>query len=493
MKVNGKTQTAVGLILALLVGSAVIALVLSIVNWTSFVAPALKYGLVFDAGSSHTSLYVYTWPADKQNDTGIVNQIDACEAPGGGISSYASNPPAAGTSLRSCLDQAMKLIPGKQQKQTPILLGATAGMRLLRLQNTEAADKVIEEVSKTMKEYPLDFRGAKILTGNEEGSLGWITINYLLQSFVTYSFAGKWIHPTKGEAYGALDLGGASTQITFSPKAPITNKTTEAVFQLYGYNYTVFTHSYLCYGKDQALKLLLAKLREAQKAPTIDHPCYPTGYSTTIALSSLYNTPCLKTPSGDLTEKITIKGSGNPTTCQTSVQEIFNTAACGEDCAFNVLPPPVAGNFYAFSAFYYTFKFLKLTNKQSLSTVKSTIQSFCSQDWATLQQKFPTEREDRLSTYCATGYYIVSLLEDKYKFNSDTWSNIVFAKQAGNADIGWTLGYMLNLTNMIPSEAPTEYIGRSRSLWAASLFFIVLSIVAAAVLVLLYLWSEPRS
>lgn len=34
-----------------------------------------------------------------------------------------------------------------------------------------------------MREYPVAFRGARILTGEEEGAYGWITINYLLDSF----------------------------------------------------------------------------------------------------------------------------------------------------------------------------------------------------------------------------------------------------------------------------------------------------------------------
>lgn len=30
----------------------------------------------------------------------------------------------------------------------------------------------------------MDFRGARILTGSEEGSFGWITVNYLLETLV---------------------------------------------------------------------------------------------------------------------------------------------------------------------------------------------------------------------------------------------------------------------------------------------------------------------
>lgn len=40
-----------------------------------------------------------------------------------------------------------------------------------------------------MQEYPVAFKGARILTGEEEGAYGWITINYLLDSFTK---VGKW-------------------------------------------------------------------------------------------------------------------------------------------------------------------------------------------------------------------------------------------------------------------------------------------------------------
>jgi len=36
----------------------------------------------------------------------------------------------------------------------------------------------------------VDFRGAQILTGNEEGSFGWITVNYLLETLVEVRAGG---------------------------------------------------------------------------------------------------------------------------------------------------------------------------------------------------------------------------------------------------------------------------------------------------------------
>lgn len=41
-----------------------------------------QYGIVLDAGSSHTSMFVYKWPADKENDTGIVGQHSSCDVEG---------------------------------------------------------------------------------------------------------------------------------------------------------------------------------------------------------------------------------------------------------------------------------------------------------------------------------------------------------------------------------------------------------------------------
>lgn len=33
-----------------------------------------QYGVVFDAGSSHTSMFIYKWNGEKFNQTGLVMQ-----------------------------------------------------------------------------------------------------------------------------------------------------------------------------------------------------------------------------------------------------------------------------------------------------------------------------------------------------------------------------------------------------------------------------------
>ncbi|MGH0176654.1 UNVERIFIED_CONTAM: hypothetical protein FKN15_072932 [Acipenser sinensis] len=46
------------------------------------------------------------------------------------------------------------------------------------------------------------------------------------QSANQYSYEGKWLHPKNGKILGALNMGGASTQITFTPEGRIADKQT---------------------------------------------------------------------------------------------------------------------------------------------------------------------------------------------------------------------------------------------------------------------------
>ncbi|NXJ79040.1 ENTP8 diphosphohydrolase, partial [Trogon melanurus] len=438
-----------------------------------------QYGLVFDAGSTHTSLYVYRWPAGKENGTGIISQVEACAVSGPGISSYADDPAGAGASLKPCLERAMKIVPAEQQRETPTYLGATAGMRLLREQNSTKAEQVLAEVAKAIGEYPVDFRGARILAGNEEGSFGWITVNYLLETLIKFSFAEKWEHPRDTEVLGALDLGGASTQITFQPGVTVEDKNTSVFFRLYGTNYSLYTHSYLCYGQTQALKRLMAALHQVPELLQISHPCYPKGYRENVTTADLYDSPCVPAPSTPSPATVlTVTGTGDAAACRAAIQKLFNFS-CGANgtCGFNgVYQPPVRGQFFAFAGFYYTFSFLNLTNQQSLNHVNSTIQTFCNKTWTELLEAYPQDKQ-HLPEYCPVAIYILVMLFDGYKFNEQTWSSIHFSRQAANTDIGWTLGYMLNLTNMIPAEALERVKGHQPSLWAAAVSFIVLAIV----------------
>ncbi|XP_045324148.1 ectonucleoside triphosphate diphosphohydrolase 8 isoform X2 [Leopardus geoffroyi] len=415
------------------VASGLTTLILILVEATDVLLPTdTKFGIVFDAGSSHTSLFVYRWPADKENDTGVVSQALVCRAKGPGISSYASNPAQAGESLQGCLEEALALIPEAQQRKTPLFLGATAGMRLLGQKNSSQARDIFEAVTQALGKSPLDFWGAELLAGQDEGALGWITINYVLGMLVKYSFSGEWTQPLEGTLVGALDMGGASTQITFVPGGPILDKSTQTTFRLYGSEHRVYTHSYLCFGRDQMLSRLLAQLVQSSSGPLVRHPCYHSGYWATLSPAALYESPCVHTAAPpELAGNLTVEGTGNPGACIAAIRGLFNFSSCQGrgHCAFNgVYQPPVRGQFYAFSNFYYTFHFLNLTSKQPLATVNATIWEFCQRPWKQVEASSPGQ--DRwLRDYCPSGLYILTLLLEGYGFSEETWPGIEFRKQ----------------------------------------------------------------
>ncbi|XP_011812620.1 PREDICTED: ectonucleoside triphosphate diphosphohydrolase 8 isoform X2 [Colobus angolensis palliatus] len=425
--------------------SGLTALILLLVEATSVLLPTdIKFGIVFDAGSSHTSLFLYQWPADKENGTGVVSQALACQVEGPGISSYTSDPAQAGESLQGCLEEALVLIPEAQHRKTPMFLGATAGMRLLRQKNSSQARDIFAAVTQVLGQSPVDFWGAELLAGQDEGAFGWITVNYGLETLVKYSFTGEWIQPPEETLVGALDMGGASTQITFVPGGPILDKSTQADFRLYGSNYSVYTHSYLCFGRDQMLNRLLVGLVQSRPAALLRHPCYLSGYQTTLALAPLYESPCVHTTTPpSLPQNLTVEGTGNPGACVSAIRELFNFSSCQgqEDCAFDgIYQPPLKGKFY-------------------------------------VEASYPGQ--DRwLRDYCASGLYILTLLHEGYRFSEETWPSLEFRKQAGGVDIGWTLGYMLNLTGMIPADAPAQLWAVSYGVWVAKVVFMVLTLVA---------------
>ncbi|KAJ8386576.1 hypothetical protein AAFF_G00169020 [Aldrovandia affinis] len=431
--------------IAILIALGIIALVATAVVQNKPLQPQkYKYGIVLDAGSSHTAVYIYRWQAEKENNTGMVQQIHECDVKGKGISSYSSSVERAGLSLRECMEEAKEEIPIWRHRETPVYLGATAGMRLLRKENASVSDQVLSSVEGFLQTYPFLYQGARIISGQEEGAYGWITVNYLSDNF----------HKARA-TMGALDLGGASTQITFVSQQQVESPENSIYFRLYGKDYHVYTHSFLCYGKDQALKLAMAQQLQTSDLPLRD-PCFHPGYSQERTVESVSSSPCVSgSPALSSHANFTHVGAGNGTLCHSAVRRIFNFSHCEWGrCSFNgVFQPPVEGQFGAFSAFYFVMNFLNLTS-DTLEESKEKLGQYCSTPWAEIKQSYPHIKEKYLAEYCFSGVYILTLLEDGYSFTSDKWKDIHFIKKIGGSAAGWTLGYMLNLTNMIPAEAP---------------------------------------
>ncbi|XP_067456901.1 ectonucleoside triphosphate diphosphohydrolase 2-like [Thunnus thynnus] len=482
---------------------AVVLLIVSIVGILLVVLPAKEmekppenmYGIVLDAGSSHTSMYIYKWPADKLNGTGIVTQHSECHAEGGGISSYAGIPGGAAQSLKPCMDQAVRDIPKFRHHQTPLYLGATAGMRLLNIVNTTESQRVLKEVGKKLLSYPFNFREATILSGQQEGVYGWVTVNYLLQNFAKCGFGCRWLNPGR-KTIGALDLGGASTQITFETSQKVENEENVMELKLYGQLYKLYTQSFLCYGQDQFLRKLLAHLITTQSMKAqVFHPCYPQEFNRSIQLGKdVFDSPCTKKyrpAKFNPQMSVSVVGTGDYQSCLNNVTKMFSLDNCSySKCSFDgVFQPNVSGNFMAFSAFFFSHSYIsQLTNITitSPSQMKRAIRLVCNMTISEMTKK-TKQSEEHMQNVCAISNYVQVLLTERYGFDHRTLPSISFQKKAGGASVGWALGYMLSLSNMLPAESRTLIKALPKGPWAGILFlFILLLLIALGYLLVIY-------
>lgn len=157
--------------------------------------------------------------------------------------------------LNPLLSHALQQIPPSQHRHTPIYILATAGMRLLP--DDQRLGIIAATCATLRRDYPFRLGvsndlgpcgdSVRVASGEEEGMWGWVAVNYLMDGFghADPSLGGKSsevsllplaplqtdtaggltanIKPTivdvhqHSPTFGFLDMGGASTQIAFSP------------------------------------------------------------------------------------------------------------------------------------------------------------------------------------------------------------------------------------------------------------------------------------
>ncbi|XP_068180843.1 ectonucleoside triphosphate diphosphohydrolase 3 [Antennarius striatus] len=417
-----------------------------------------EYGIVIDAGSSRSTVYVYDWPGEKENETGVVTELMNCKVAGEGISTMKVDPQKDADlwqGFKICMDKVIKIIPAKKHKATPLFLGATAGMRLLEELDKQRSNEIMASLTEYLSSMPFDFQNASIISGQEEGLYGWVTVNYLMGNFLERNLWNTYIRPEGAETSGSMDLGGASTQIAFAIQDDLIGPDYMHV-KLYGYPYNVYTHSFLCYGRNEAEKRILERvIQEARDPNYIINSCFPVGYNATITASSVYDTECTKKPKDyKPDQELFIVGDGDSDKCRDIVESIFDFKTCSSpQCSFNgVEQPPVTGGYMAYAGFFYVARALGINGTSELEQFNTSVTKFCTTHWKVLKDEKSWVADRHLKAYCFAAHYIFILMTKGYKFDKETWKNINFVKEVKTTSVGWSLGYMLTMSNMIPSE-----------------------------------------
>jgi len=446
-----------------------------------------EFGIVLDAGSSHTSLYLYQWDGPKWQGTAVVKEIDSCYIHGD-IGSFYQNISNVGTYLSHCLSYAVDRVPVTNRLATPIFFGATAGLRLLNISHPEGTQVLLDSVRNELSQSEFQFSrpNVEILPGREEAEFSWITVNELLHYLGPNDTL---VHQTTNSStgtVGAMDLGGASTQIAVEvPEGHVitttmdtgdTNEDWDPLFkndhisdvELYGQNYTVFTQSSLCYGIMEVIRRYeYILINEAGAGETeIGSPCQPLGYNTSVTFDYIHGSPCTANASSPMTKRApmsaegrrqwVLNGTGDYKKCAAMVERLFDPIYCRDQfmaktCFSNQnLPALDHQNFMAFSTFYLVSSSLNVTNETTLNQFRQSIGSLCNLTWDQVQQLPLDDPYHTIAPMlCLESQYVLSLLTTGYNFTDESWQRIYFTNRVADTDVGWTMGYMTEKSNQI--------------------------------------------
>lgn len=472
-----------------------------------------QYGLVFDAGSSGTRVYVYNWlkadaarrkgdEEDLQSLPDIKTKKKWIKKVHPGISTFGPTPEAVGPDhLKDLVDFALDIVPKKEVENTPVFLLATAGMRLLPDDQRAA---VLQHVcsyfqQNTKFQLPDCDLQVQVIPGETEGLYGWIAANYLLGGF---DAPDEHNHGNGHHTYGFLDMGGASAQIAFAPNATEAEKHAEDLKLLRlrkvngeALDYRVFVTTWLGFGANEARRRYVEHLLEASPdSKELPDPCLPVGI--TVKKTGEEIKPGSKELKG--TEPHLV-GTGDFTQCLKSTYPLLEKekACTDQPCLLNGVHTPAidfgVNHFVGVSEYWHTtheiFAMAHKDKAYDFQTYQKQVTDFCSRDWKGIGKDVAKQKwghkvdEKTVEEVCFKASWLINMLHDGIGVprvgieagkQSGNKTNAVVdgAKDRGFLDpfqavdeidgkeVSWTLGKMvLYASSQMPAAAGAMAVG----------------------------------
>lgn len=417
-----------------------------------------KYVVMVDAGSTGSRVHVYSFNTCVLPPK-LLDEVFEMKKPG--LSSFDTDTKGAAASLDSLLDTAVKSVPKDKQGCTPVAVKATAGLRLL---GKEKSDAILAEVrSHLEQDYPfavVDGDGISIMEGLDEGVYAWITTNFLLGNI-----GGDEKVPTAA----VFDLGGGSTQIVFEPEFPNDSELVEDEYKFeftYGdHKFTLYQFSHLGYGLMQGRnkinaqvvesalkgetslkKLTKLESKDAKGEVTLTNPCTPPGVTAKDVVVE----------TGDDFYVVNFKGPENPSgaQCRFLAEKILNKEAeCkSKPCSFNGVHQPSltrafrkSSDMYVFSYFYDRTNPLGFPSSFTVEELTELTKSVCQGNkiWADLFLDDGLKELENEAQWCTDLSFITALIHTGYDIPFHR--ELRTAKTIDGNELGWCLGASLPL------------------------------------------------
>ncbi|SCU84149.1 LAFA_0D08460g1_1 [Lachancea sp. 'fantastica'] len=463
-----------------------------------------NYGVVIDAGSSGSRVYVYKWE-DPSFTADQANEEEQHSVPKiyldkewtykitPGLSSFSSKPKQAFKKhIKPLLEFAERNVPKERLHSTPVFIQATAGMRLLQEKKRAA---ILNNLCYEMKKFDSftieDCESQiQIIDGETEGLYGWIGLNYLLGNFNDYRTESGSSHKSSG----FMDMGGASAQIAFVPSneaeverhdddiSTVTLRSVNGDAQ----NWRVFVSTWLGFGANQARSRYLAQAVNSLSENTNDDD--DDDYTTRTLTD-----PCmLKGSSSEFKFKgrdFKAFGSGNYEHCSKSIFPLLrkSTPCREEPCLFDGVHAPAIDfykdKFVGTSEFWYTANDVFQTGGEyNFYEFSREVKEFCETDWSEIEKLSKSGRFKDLSPKllldsCFKANWILSVLHEGFEMprvgievpnNDDKDANVDTEKVVAAAaafqstdsvnghELSWTLGKIVLYVSALVADGQSS-------------------------------------
>ncbi|EGP84721.1 uncharacterized protein MYCGRDRAFT_101192 [Zymoseptoria tritici IPO323] len=402
-----------------------------------------QYGLVFDAGSSGTRVYVYSWlkaaAARRKADHDDLERLPEIKSKNKwvkkvhpGISTFGEKPELVGSEhLKALVEFALDIVPKKEVENTPVFLLATAGMRLLPSDQRSAVLSHVCSYFQQNTKFLLPDCDAhvQVIPGETEGLYGWIAANYLLGGFDS---PDDHDHGKGHHTYGFLDMGGASAQIAFAPNATEAEKHAEDLKLLRlrkvdgtALEYRVFVTTWLGFGANEARRRYVTHLLEASPdARELPDPCLPVGI--TIKKTGEEIEP----GSEDLIsgKEPHLIGTGDFAECLKRTYPLLEKEkeCTDEPCLLNGIHTPAidfgVNHFVGVSEYWHTtheiFAMAHKDKAYDFQTYQKQVTEFCSRDWKSIEKDVAKQKwghkvdEKTVEEVCFKASWLISMLHE---------------------------------------------------------------------------------
>ncbi|KAK7336228.1 hypothetical protein VNO77_16763 [Canavalia gladiata] len=410
-----------------------------------------SYAVIFDAGSTGTRVHVFHF--DQYLDLlRIGNNFDFYKKITPGLSAYADKPEEAAKSLIPLLEEAESVVPEELHHNTPVKLGATAGLRLL---DGNAAERILEAVRDMLKNRStlnVQPDAVAVIDGTQEGSYLWVAVNYLLGKL------GKKFTKT----VGVVDLGGGSVQMAYAvsrntakhaPQPPEGEEPYIKKLVLKGKEYDLYVHSYLRYGRE-ASRAEILKVTHGSA-----NPCILAGFDGTYTYSG-----------AEYKAFAPISGS-NFDECRKIVLEALkvNEACPHQNCSFGGIWDGGKGSgqktLFATSSFYYLPTEVGIADPNKPNSkihpvdLETEAKRACETKYEDAKFTYPLLAQERLPYVCLDITYQYTLFVDG--FGLDPLQEITVASEIEYQDAlveaAWPLGTAIEAISSLPKFDPFMY------------------------------------